>query len=492
MNMTFNEYKIRINWFVVLYFLVILCFAAYVVRDLSYNTAFVDEAIYATVGEEVLRKIYWEKALFWMGGSYIYPLVSAVINRHLGLLGVRLFSTVCVLVTGIIVGKIGKRLGGKSVEVASLFLFLFNSTTLNLAQMGTYDALSLVFIAIGFYLAILVRKEKVNGNLGLLIFFSSVTFALSVLTKYFAIVFILPIFLAGFLKNGQLEKRKALFWLLLSGVILGIYFAKFHGEIISYLTGPYSSQPSGTLEISKEIISTLNIFILGALSALFIAGKDVSREKNKLIFIIFMGGIMPIIYHLGDSNVRSLWKHMVFSSLFWVPMTAYSLYKITKVMKKERAKSTVLTNISQIVLTLFLVSIVTSVWINFSKHWRFQRSWPSSTKVLAYLKKNRDHDDKIFAEGSAIYKYHLFDGFTDPSSWSSTWYLEYKNLRGIDAMKAAINDKAFDFIILNNYFTPDVNKEILPTIYNKYHLTLNDIYKVSGVYDETTTVWEPK
>ncbi|EKD57154.1 MAG: hypothetical protein ACD_57C00391G0002 [uncultured bacterium] len=491
MKIIINEHKIKVNWLAVFYLLVFLGFTTYIVRDLAYNTAFVDEAIYATIGEEVLRGIFWEKALFWMGGSYIYPVISALLNRYMGLAGVRLFSTVCVLVTGIIAGKIGKRLGGKVIEVISLFIFLFSSVTLDIAQMGTYDALSLTLLAMSFYSAILIRKNT-NINSGLLILFSATTFALSVLTKYFAIVFILPLFLVAFFKKGLLNSRGAFLWLLFSGLILGFYLLKFHSEIFSYINGPYSNQPSSTLEISKEIIGNLNISILGALLAFILAVKGKLGDKNKLILIIFMAGLLPIIYHIGATNIRSLWKHMVITSFFWVPLSAYSLSKIAGFIKKAGGKSTTLANLSQIVFTLLLLGVVTSVWVNFSRHWRFQRSWPSSTKALTYLAKNRSSADKIFAEGSAIYKYHLFDGFEDPSSWSSTWYLEYESLQGVEAMKVAINDQAFDFIILNNYFTPDVNKEILPTIYHRYKITLTDTYKVSGVYDETTIVWEPK
>ena len=85
MLISINRYEFDLSWTKVLYFFVAIAFVLYSFKDLNYNTAFVDEAIYATVGEEVLRGIYWEDAISWMGGSYIYPVISALINRRFGL-----------------------------------------------------------------------------------------------------------------------------------------------------------------------------------------------------------------------------------------------------------------------------------------------------------------------------------------------------------------------------------------------------------------------
>src|SRR4030042_2779693 len=125
MTIKINTKKIEIKLADFFYFAGILFFIFYLVKDLNYNTAFVDEAIYATVGEEYLRKIYWENAISWVGGSYIYPVMSALVNRFYGLSGVRFLSMLLMLFTGIVVSKIAKNIGGKWAGIIALYLFLF-------------------------------------------------------------------------------------------------------------------------------------------------------------------------------------------------------------------------------------------------------------------------------------------------------------------------------------------------------------------------------
>ena len=85
-----NMLKLNVNR--LLYYFAFISYFVFLASDMNYNTAFVDEAIYVTIGEEVLRKIFWESALSWMGGSYLYPIISAYLNRLGGLVAIRTFS----------------------------------------------------------------------------------------------------------------------------------------------------------------------------------------------------------------------------------------------------------------------------------------------------------------------------------------------------------------------------------------------------------------
>jgi len=67
-----------------------------------------------------------------------------------------------------------------------------------------------------------------------------------------------------------------------------------------------------------------------------------------------------------------------------------------------------------------------------------------------------------------------------------------KGKKGEDAMKIALRDQSFSYIILNNYYTQSINEELLPDIEKYYYVIFEDSYKVSGQYDNLTTVWAPK
>ena len=503
MKIKLNNHELTITWYTVLYWGLISFFVFYIARDLAYNTAFVDEAIYATVGEEVLRKIFWEDAISWMGGSYLYPVVSALINRQLGLTGVRLFAMLCVLLTGIIAGKVAKKFAGKTAELITLFIFLFLSISLDLAQIGTYDAPSLAFVALSFYFALKSGESEGRRKIDLL-FLSSISAGISIIIKYIA-VFIIPadmllLVTLGFKKNPdkslienmRAEMKNIIIWLIPIGLMLGYYALLYFEKIVPFFKGGNSSQPDTTYNILSEIVNKANIILLGLVVALVVAFKSKNSYKKWLVYTLFASGSIPLIYHIGFSNIRSLWKHLVFTSFFWTPAVAWPLVKLYKTIRSGYGKNVYYHNLAQFTLTVLIIGILTSMWLNFSKHWRFQRSWPSATPAIEFLETHRKPDDKIFAEASAIYKYHLFTGFEDPSSWSSTWYFEYKGEFGLPAMRKAIQDRYFAYVILNHYFTNYLDSQLEEELYKYYKVTLEYNYKVSGVYDNPTVIWEPK
>ncbi|OGM24408.1 hypothetical protein A2715_00555 [Candidatus Woesebacteria bacterium RIFCSPHIGHO2_01_FULL_39_32] len=521
MKISINDSEFDLSWTKALYFLVIAFFVLYIVKDLDYNTAFVDEAIYATVGEEVLRGIFWEDAASWMGGSYIYPVTSALINREFGLKGVRFFSMVCILMSAILCGKIGKALGGKKVELITVFLFLFSSISLNLAQLGTYDAPALAFTTLGLYTAILARGEQKHKEI-ILVFASAIFISIAILIKYVAILFLPVIGFIILFKKRRIVVSPVFLWTLAVLTVLTLFLTYYQNDVVAFFTGGHSEEPADLVKIMRLFVSDVGFISLSAsLGLLFILRDNLhfsktgtksekisfsffpqesqiqtvaksSEEKKLIILFLVFGGFAPLIYHFGFLNIRSFSKHMVFSLVFWAPVSAWALYKLYKFAEGRGKKANIISNLAQLILTLFLVAIITTLWINFSKHWRFQRSWPSASRIITFLQENRRPEDKIFAEASAIYKYHLFSGFEDPYSWSSTWYLEYKGKKGEDAMKIALRDQSFSYIILNNYYTQSINEELLPDIEKYYYVIFEDSYKVSGQYDNLTTVWAPK
>ena len=61
------------------------------VSNLSYNSLFVDEAIYATVGRYAMAGAFDAGALRWMYGSYLYPVLAGLFSPA-GATGLRLLS----------------------------------------------------------------------------------------------------------------------------------------------------------------------------------------------------------------------------------------------------------------------------------------------------------------------------------------------------------------------------------------------------------------
>src|SRR5690606_35238695 len=109
--------------------------------------------------------------------------------HYLGLTGIRLFSTICLVVTAVLAGKIARQFASNIGEIVTVLVLLFWANSLNLGQMGTYDAPSLAFLAISVYLAIRSRYENVENRKIVFLLLSSAAFILSILIKYVAILF---------------------------------------------------------------------------------------------------------------------------------------------------------------------------------------------------------------------------------------------------------------------------------------------------------------
>ncbi|OGM28519.1 hypothetical protein A2801_03675 [Candidatus Woesebacteria bacterium RIFCSPHIGHO2_01_FULL_41_10] len=489
MNVTIYSRTIKLTAARILYWLTLGGFFLYLATDLAYNTAFVDEAIYATVGEEVLRGSYWENALTWMGGSYLYPIISATINRHFGLAGVRMFSIFCVLTAGVTSSKIAEVLSGKRAALIALIAFLTSAVSLNVGQLGTYDAPAVLFFSLATYLAIVTSNLKGYRQIPA-IFFSALFFALAVLSKYIAII-LLPVVGLLVLTRTRFSIPKTLLWGIVASIVIGSFTLLEYEQLYIFFTGGAFKEYTSRVKIIAEAWKYLHVFI-----PLAFAGGLVTflkkPDKRVLISILLLGSIVPFGYHFGSANIRSMWKHMIFSLLFLVPIAAVTLESAYLRFRTWARNNQILINASHIFVTIAFLTVGSLLWNNLREHWVFQRSWPSATNVLQILAANRHDDDIIFAEGSAVFKYHLFAGFARPESWTSTWYMEYEGQSGVPAMIAAIKDRHFDFVILNGYFTGDIVYELRPYLAEYYTLLFEDTYKLSGVYDTTTSLWVPK
>lgn len=492
MKVKINSWAYNLTWDHLGWLVILVSFWGLISRNLQYNTAFVDEAIYATVGEEYLRGSTWENALSWMGGSYIYPIMSALLNRNWGLEGIRYFAMLCVLGTGIIVGHLSYQISRSSlVSLVTAGIFFFSSVTLNLAMIGTYDTPSLFLMALAFILLWHAKsRQRILPQLTLLVI-SAIAFGCAVLIKYVAI-FWMPIFGLLFIINRPFMIGKGILWAAIVISLIAPYVWYNQQDLASYFAGSYSIEPAPRFEITKNVISMLYLFGIGSiLTGVFVVPRS-SWSDRRIFLLLFLGGLVPLTYHIGTANARSLWKHLVYASVFLGPLAGIGFANASLWVFGARQRATWVTNVTQLTSAVIMICAISSLWVNLSRHWRFQRSWPSMSQTITYLDQHMQPNDRVFAEASAVLKYHLFRGFQDPQAWASTWYMEHEGQVGTDAMKAAIQDRTFQYVVLNGYFTPWVNDQINSELRANYELVLTENYKVSGVYDMSTTVWARK
>lgn len=486
MNIIINNKSFKFSWNKLLWILIVLIYIVYLGSDLEYNTAFVDEAIYANVGEEFLRESYWERALSWMGGSYAYPIFSAFVNRISGLWGLRLSALTMILISGICVWLMSYRIS-KSIFAShfAFFIFLFSSPSLSVAQLATYDAPSLMMSIISLTI-LLYSADKKGWQSYLLLILSALFISAGILIKYVAVLSMPFIGLLIFLHKRWF--LKGILWSFVICGIVGVYGLWNYQDLIAYSNAGTSIELTSRLNILKELSSQIPFFMIAIIPTIIVLYKYTQVSK-VLIFALLLAGFSPIFYHLFSSNIRSLPKHLAVAIAYWSPLIAMASVKLYS-FHKSLQNNSYLHNSIQFVSSLIVVLLFTGLWSSLSEHWKFQRSWPSASKTIEFLDSNLVSGDKVFAEGSSVFKYHLYRGFADPFAWPSTWYMQYQGKEGFEAMYSAIDDQEFEYIVFNNYFTIDTVKKLTPVVQENYDLVFTEEYLLAGAVEVNTTVWK--
>ncbi len=456
------------------------------VTNILYNTLFVDEAIYVTGGRDILAGITDRHILSWFGGSVIYPVLSALAANLAGVTGTRLVSALLTVVASFFVYLTARRLFNRQAALWSLFIFGLTGGSISLGQFAVYDALMLPFIAISLLCLITATRRERRAAWAYLIL-AALAFSVSALAKYTAIFYLPALGLtAAALYVIQRRWRGIVplivFFLIPVLIILGAYIVVYYQDVIQVFATQQGFQAAPPLAVAQNISEEIGVPVLAAslgLAALILSAwrgltsnsttivatlshQFLSKHKGKLVLvsgaalILFATYLSLPLYQIVTSNIRSVWKNAYASLLFLAPLAGYLMAAIIeRVQRLQRSRL-----IAALVVTALIVS-----WISYDldRNWGFQNSWPNVSGAIDYLRQHGlSKNSHVLAEAGAVYEYYFYSdfGIDGRQIWTDTWYMDYKGLQGTNAMTAAIADHYFDFVALDDNYTPDVNPQI--------------------------------
>ncbi|NWG16271.1 MAG: glycosyltransferase family 39 protein [Chloroflexi bacterium] len=438
------------------------------ITNLNYNTLFVDEAIYATIGQEILAGEDLQAASTWMFGSYFYPAAAAISSNTAGIIGLRALSAILSTTAAVFVFLTTRRLFGMQPALWALLLFGLSGASISVGQFATYDVMGLPFLAIALYgiVSAALTRHQTAFLIG-----AGLAFTLSFLGKYIALLYLPTLVYLGFVMF--IAQRKpirplATRFLAVIGLILGAYVLYFLADLGEVFSGKHSTDVVDRLIILRAILEENGPAILAAsIGAFFIPrrllGNFPGWRGRALTVVAVLGVVMAALalpaYHLVSSNVRALEKHVVYALIFLAPLAGNGIAALVarfQHSERQRVFSAILT-------------IAALVWFtNFSldRNWSFQNGWPNFNSSIEYLReKGLSPDDLVLASGSAIYEYAFgFDIWSSRRVWYNTWYMKYKDIEGVDAMILAIQEHAVDFVVLDDYYTPEMNPVLEPVL----------------------------
>jgi 4-amino-4-deoxy-L-arabinose transferase-like glycosyltransferase len=456
------------------------------ITNTLYNTLFVDEAIYVTGGRDLLAGLNDRHILAWFGGSFIYPTVSALAANLAGDVGVRLLSALLTTVTAIFVYLTTRKLFNRQVALWAILIFGLSGGSISLGQLAVYDVLMLPFLAVALFCLVTATRLDRRAAWAYLLF-GALAYSAAALAKYTAIFYLPALCLTATALYIIRRRWRGIVSLIIFFVvpvllILGAYILTYYQDVIQVFTGQQGFQAASPLAVASNISDEIGVATLVALLGLFavilsawrdslatpatvvttLSGYFRPKHKGRLVFvtgaalILFASFLSLPLYQILTSNIRSVWKATYASLIFLAPLAGYMLAKaIERIQQLKRARL-----VATALVTLLVVS-----WISYDldRNWGFQNSWPNVSGAIDYLRQHGlTKDSHVLAEGGAIYEYYFYSdfGLDGRHIWTDTWFMDYKGLQGTQAMTAAIADHYFNFVVLDDNYTPDVNPHI--------------------------------
>lgn len=466
------------------------------IGNLTYNTFFIDEAIYVNVGHEIMSGITSGDALSWMFGSYLYPIYVGLADMLGGELGVRISSVILGFISIIFLYLATKRVFGFQAALWSILIFGLSGISVNLGRQAVYDAMGVPLAAAALYFMVLAALEQ-RSRARWYAIAAGVALSLSFLAKYIG-VFVFPITvltgLALYLINTGtvwklLRDSRTYYFSGTLALITGVYLLLTFDEVRIALQGGNSTQVVDRFDIIKTIVQEIGIVLVFAYAGLFMLAhrayrrSGISRHQPRkiLLFCLVLLGIiitLPLmqIYHFYSSNVRALWKHNVYTLVYLAPLCAYmisrTLHWLRRSLNGERAQE----------IRLLVISCLFVVLMFFTNNtmdimWSYEYSWPNVTNTVDYLKAQEevdlDNDPLVLSSVSTVYEYYLGRDPRDASPWFSNWFFYYENKYGLEGIEQAIEDCALDLVILDDYYTVDINEIVEPQLLSSGYIQIH-------------------
>lgn len=462
------------------------------INSINYNTLFLDEAINVVIGGEFIHGDQSRNAMTFHFGSYLYPLISALANMAGGVFAIRLTSTILICLASVLVYFTTRKLFGRRAGLFSLILFSFSGSILNLGQLAVYDPLALFLLAASYLLMVTaVTSDHAQGRLLLA---SALCAVVCTLAKYIGLIHLPALVMTALLLFWfkGIPVRQALPVLTKYFILPVIYALILYGLYYRHEL-PQVFQEQGFSPASPALVLGYIIQEMGILTVLAFAGMafffftvvrnrhqdpqtTIGREWHRfnwnalprlsqmafvfLLLIVFCTWLASPLQQWLTANSRSLWKNCAYSLVFLAPPAGYCIAAITESLRSRRERF--IGNLGFVIACLFFLYLANKA---LDTNWAFQKSWPNTEGAVAYLREaGLNNQSRVLVEDMDVYEYYFAPEIDNRQVWNNFWYMEYGAVSGQEGALAAIRDRAFDFIIVNNYYFPGIRERIGPLL----------------------------
>jgi 4-amino-4-deoxy-L-arabinose transferase-like glycosyltransferase len=396
--------------------------AALSVRLLWADTAFQDEATYLWAGH--LMWAHWLHGTpippfptYFSGAPVIYPPLGALADSIGGLAGARALSLVCMLGTTTLLWAAAGRLYGRRAAFFAAALFAVSGPVLHLGAFATYDALSVLLVAVAAWCVI--RAGDRGEGTGWIVA-AGAALALANAAAYASALFDVVVLALALLTAWPIGRRLAARRCATLLIVLAVLVTA--GTLAGgrdYLTGIEQTTLArvGAADPALTVLGNAWSWI-GLIVILAAAGVIISWVRRRgwiptlLLAVLAAAGVLGPVEQARLHTMASLNKHVGLGIWFAAIAAGYAVDWFIAAAPAGRAQA--VTTGTLIAALVFPASLGASQ----SRH--FSTDWPNATSFIAIFGPFADHGNgHLLVESASIARYYLPSG-SQWQRWSST------------------------------------------------------------------------
>jgi hypothetical protein len=391
-------------------------------RLVGADTAFVDEATYLWAGH--LEWAHWLHgvpvppfAAYFSGAPVIYPPLGALADSAGGLAGARVLSLVLMLGATVLLWGTAGRLFGRRAAFFAAALFAVLGPTLHLGAFATYDALSVVLVAVAAWCVVWAagRGEGTGWMVA-----AGVALAVANAAAYssalFDVVVVVLAWLSAVPWGARVAARRGAV-LLVVGAGRGGGGLRAGGS--SYVAGVTQTTlgRAGGLDSPLSVLTdawswTGLVLVLAVCGAVISGAGRHGRAQTWLLAVLAAAAVLGPLEQARLHTLASLDKHVVLGAWFAAIAAGYAVDRFLAAAPAGRAQA--------VACGACVAALVFPVTLGASQSWTFSTDWPNASSFIAILRPLADHGSgRLLVEDPSIARYYLPAG-SQWQRWSST------------------------------------------------------------------------
>ncbi len=424
-----------------------------------------DEYDYLFVGKTLLATDHWPTHSYIFGWDVNWLILAWGDTVFGGLHGARIVASIFGLIS--LAGMyafVYILWRNHTIALIAGLLLGFECAHLYISALATYDIICFAAFTCALPLVLLSCYSDTKQLLWTILSCSALTIA--VLSKYIVAIY-LP-FIAVFVLWHS--PRHALIGTLLISTVLTIYATLNFDQLkILYevqILGTHDANATLTDILLRTVRQQIAILLFAAFAIVY---SLLARQFDTKKFLILAAFSLPLfLYHLVGQNVISLQKHLVFSSLFLIPIIARWLYEFY-----DRGGRTNL-NGTAVLLYVFGFAIINNGMLK-----TMQSSYPDVSKISTVANQIQS-SDYVLSEDPYLFRYLLIDTVAQNQISETSWL--DNNLDGKFErrdVQQAVWDKKFDYVFLNDQLHQNFNILLRKMLFLRdYELVFQNHYQL--------------